>query len=335
MDDVVDTHDEVKSVQTYCVDENSSLDNNNIGVEESHNNVGDDEIINEEAYIEDDEEIAENEVMVQELESAVLPTRSLRPRNTIDYKALHSKGKPSLHQLGIITDDKDSFRFQEMFKTVNGIIMTNMKAGDEFSHVSVSEGIKRFGDQAIGAVIKEYAQLGDQNTFKMIPKEDLTPEVKRNALELLTLVTKKRTGAIKGRACANGSRQRAYIKKEDITSPTVQLESIILSLVIDGKENRDVATSDIKGAYLFAPMEDFVLVKLKGDALDIMCKLNKHYRKHVIMERGKPMLFMQLNKALYGCMQSAFLWYNTLRDTLKMQGFKLNPYDPCVANATI
>ena len=34
-------------------------------------------------------------------------------------------------------------------------------------------------------------------------------------------------------------------------------------------------------------------------------------------------------------MQSALLWYELLKSTLEENGFKVNPYDPCVANKTM
>ena len=34
-------------------------------------------------------------------------------------------------------------------------------------------------------------------------------------------------------------------------------------------------------------------------------------------------------------MQSALLWYETFKDYLQGQGFKLNPYDQCAANKQI
>ncbi len=39
--------------------------------------------------------------------------------------------------------------------------------------------------------------------------------------------------------------------------------------------------------------------------------------------------------ALYGCMKSAILWYETFTKTLKGLGFILNKYDPLVANMNI
>lgn len=46
----------------------------------------------------------------------------------------------------------------------------------------------------------------------------------------------------------------------------------MLSLMIDAIEGRDVATTDIVGAYLLADMDEYILIKLNGNVVDIMCK---------------------------------------------------------------
>ena len=46
-------------------------------------------------------------------------------------------------------------------------------------------------------------------------------------------------------------------------------------------------------------------------------------------------LYMRLNKALYGCMQSALLWYQMFKEKLEKMGFVVNEYDPCVANKEV
>ncbi len=48
--------------------------------------------------------------------------------------------------------------------------------------------------------------------------------------------------------------------------------------------------------------------------------------------KGKPVLNVQLEKALCGMMKSALLFYCKLVADLRSIGFELNPYDPCVAN---
>ena len=52
-------------------------------------------------------------------------------------------------------------------------------------------------------------------------------------------------------------------------------------------------------------------------------------------ENGKAVLYLQLLKALYGCVKSALLWYGLFTGTLQGMGFELNPYDTCVTNKTV
>ena len=40
-------------------------------------------------------------------------------------------------------------------------------------------------------------------------------------------------------------------------------------------------------------------------------------------------------QSVYGCIESAMLWYNLYTSTLQGMGFELNPYDLCVANKMI
>ena len=47
------------------------------------------------------------------------------------------------------------------------------------------------------------------------------------------------------------------------------------------------------------------------------------------------MLYLQLLKALYECVQSALLWYNLFTNILQEAGFVLNPYNAYVTNKTI
>ena len=47
------------------------------------------------------------------------------------------------------------------------------------------------------------------------------------------------------------------------------------------------------------------------------------------------MLYVALRKAVYGTLKAALLFYQKLLGELEAVGFKLNPYDPCVANKEI
>ena len=59
------------------------------------------------------------------------------------------------------------------------------------------------------------------------------------------------------------------------------------------------------------------------------------YKQYITMKNGKMVLYLEVLKAIYGCLQSALLFYLKLKKDLESVGFKLNPYDPCVANKQV
>lgn len=157
-------------------------------------------------------------------------------------------------------------------------------------------------------------------------------------MESVNLIKKKRCGRIKGRTCANGSRQRQFLKDgESVASPTVALESLLSTWVIDAFEGRDIATFDVPGAYLHAemPKDKRILMIIRGDFVDILCKACPKYIPYVKTTNGKKVLYVRVLRAIYGCIESALLWYTLFSNTLKDMGFSINPYDRCVANKVI
>ena len=78
-----------------------------------------------------------------------------------------------------------------------------------------------------------------------------------------------------------------------------------------------------------------VFLKLVGMYVDIMIRVNPEFEQYVVMENGKQVLYMRVLRALYGCLESALLWYELYTETLSKHGFVINPYDRCVANKVI
>ena len=217
--------------------------------------------------------------------------------------------------------------YGHMHATLESIVMTqyNMK-----------KGIKVFGEAGVDAVLKELQQLHDRKVLEPKDAAKLSAEDKKAALQYLMFLKQKRNGTIKGRGCADGRKQRAYTAKEDASSPTVAIESVMLSSVIDAMEGRDVATVDIPNAFMQADMDDMVHMKLEGKMAELLVKINpKLYRKYVQVEKGKTVLYVELRKALYGTLKAALLFWRRLTGVLKEWGFEVNPYDSCVMNKTI
>jgi hypothetical protein len=212
-----------------------------------------------------------------------------------------------------------------------------------FTQMSAKKGIKMFGKHALAAMLKEYKQMDQgpmpgKSVFGPIAYEDLTKKEKREALEAVNLIKRKRCGKLKGRTCANGSKQRKYLKiDETVYSPTCTTEGLITTLVVDAMEERDIAIFDVQGAYLQTkmPQDKNVILVIRDEFVDILCEVNPEYKKHVRIVNGRKVLYVRILRAIYGCIESAMLWYNLYSSTLEGMGFKLNPYDKCVANKMI
>jgi hypothetical protein len=135
---------------------------------------------------------------------------------------------------------------------------------------------------------------------------------------------------------AGGNKQHGTIDKQDASSPTAALESVLLTAVIDAKEGRDVAVIDIPNAFVQTRLEnekDKAVMRLRGKLAELMVKVAPEiFAKYVIINRkGETVLYVRLLNALYGIMKAALLYYQRFVTNLQSIGFKINPYDPCVA----
>ena len=109
----------------------------------------------------------------------------------------------------------------------------------------------------------------------------------------------------------------------------------MLFIIIDAHEKIHVGVTDVEGAYLHADMVIFTILKMTGVDADIMCKVDTKYKDFITIENRKKVLYLQLIKALCGCIRSALLWYELISSTLQGMGFELNPYNICITNKMI
>jgi hypothetical protein len=76
---------------------------------------------------------------------------------------------------------------------------------------------------------------------------------------------------------------------------------------------------------------------LKGRLAELMVQVAPNlYRKYITVDKkDTAVLYVKMQKALYGLLRSALLFYRRLVGDLERDGFALNPYDPCVANKQV
>jgi hypothetical protein len=208
---------------------------------------------------------------------------------------------------------------------------------------SLKKGLQKFGERAKAATMSEMSQLHDRAVFEPIRVEDMTPVERRRAMESLIFLVEKRDGRVKARTCANGSVQRAYTDRDEAASPTAMTESILITATIDAKQNRDVMTADIPNAFVQTQVDpknqvkgERIMMKIRGVLVDILLEIAPEvYQDYVAYEGGSKILYVKMLKALYGMLQSSLLFYRKFRKDIESIGFKVNPYDPCVANRMV
>ena len=200
------------------------------------------------------------------------------------------------------------------------------------TQVSMRKGLKIFGNRVDKAVESEMKQLHEMGVLEPVGK--LLWEEKSGAFGYLIYLKEKSDGGIKGRGCANGRKYRRYIPKSEAASPTVSVEAVFITSVIDASEGRDLDVIDIPRAYLHTDSDENTLVRFDGTMAEL---LGKMYLKIYIefSRNGSTFLCAKLKKSLYGCLRPGLFFWKNLSGRLQRQGFVLNPYDICVANEII
>ena len=116
----------------------------------------------------------------------------------------------------------------------------------------------------------------------------------------------------------------------------------MLTCVIDAQEGRDVAVFVIPNAFVQTVVSEEdadhrVIVRIGGPLVDILVSIAPDvYGPYVsTTKNGQKVLIVECLNAVCGTMVAALLYYKKFVKSLVKQGFKLNPYDECVANKIV
>jgi hypothetical protein len=210
------------------------------------------------------------------------------------------------------------------------------------AQLSMKASIKKWGAEAEYAITKEMKQLHWRDLYKPKHWHGLTKKQKEQVLESHIFVEQKRDGKIKARKVIGGNKQRNYITKEDVSSPTVSAEAVMFTCDIDAVEDRDIAVVDIPNAFAQTVVseedaEHHVIDCIRGPLVDILVLIAPGvYGPYVSTNKsGQKVLIMECLNAVYGSMVAALLYYKKFVKSLTKKGFKLNPYNGCVDNKTV
>ena len=203
--------------------------------------------------------------------------------------------------------------------------------------ISVKAAMRDYPESGTATIEKELQQMLSKEVFHAVHASGLSHAQLRSIIPC-KLFVKERLDPdgvfekLKGRLVAGGHRQDKSLY-EDLSSPTAEQSSVMTVAAIAASEGRHVATCDIAGAYLNAPMSPTgVIVHMRIDSTlaAILAKLDPSYAPYL---NKKGEVIVALDKALYGCVESASLWYAQLSTFLTTElDFTANIHDPCVFN---
>ena len=114
----------------------------------------------------------------------------------------------------------------------------------------------------------------------------------------------------------------------------------MLMCVINATKKKDVAVVDNPNAFIQTVVEDEknrVFICICGPLVDILGSIAPDvYGPYVMVgKKGEKQLLVQCLTALYSTMVASLLYYKKFVKSLKSNGFRLNPYDPCMANKQV
>jgi len=201
------------------------------------------------------------------------------------------------------------------------------------SHMSAKKALELYPEVGMESLIKEIDGMLEREVW--IPKfySDLTTEEKSLILNCSTIVKDKfdlegNFIKCKSRIVTNGSRQDPSKIPESLkSSPTVSISSVFSVLSVAAAKSMKVVTIDIMQAYLNASMETDIYMWLDPLLVRILITRDKSFEQYVDI---KGRILVKLNKAQYGCIESAKLWFNNVSEFLLSLGFKKNAFDQCV-----
>ena len=115
------------------------------------------------------------------------------------------------------------------------------------------------------------------------------------------LLSQKKNKVVKGRCVYNGKLKRAWLPREETTSPMAALESIFLTTMIDAKEGKDIMTNDIPNAFIQVEIleckdgKDQIIMKITGVLVDYLVKIAPEiYANYIVIEKGKRVLYVEV-----------------------------------------
>ena len=212
-------------------------------------------------------------------------------------------------------------------------------------HITAKRALKENPDGALAVIRQELETLLRKRVFHGRDYATLTASQRKSIIRSQMNITQKYAPSsdgngrvkdkLKARLVGGGDGQdRNLYSRIDTSSPTASTSAILIVAQLAAAERRHIISLDIGSAYLNAkmPKDDtnkLVFMAIAPTIADILIDLDPDYKK---FQRSNGSVIVELDQALYGCIESALLWYKELSSFLGSIGFSPNPYEKCILN---
>lgn len=327
--------------------------NNNVEVEndmiQHDNNIPDDHVVEvEDETLDDEENIIENDIgndaehqlvsnsieEEKEEEEVEEAEEELILENTLQETNVNLPSTVS-EQPQIINTTSSTSNDQQIITATNPRRSSRSTKGNKYEDVlnavkyknfnlTITEAIHKHGNDAVESLKNEIKQMESLKVWEPVKEYDKAKVLPSKWFAKEKFNENNVLSKVKTRVVAGGHKQ------EDIYetySPTLNIISLFTLCNVSIKENYKIATADVIGAYLNAPMSDEIYVKINQDIVPYIIEQNQQY-KNYIQQNGT--LILRLKKALYGCKQSGRLWYQKLKEILNELKFNELTADQCI-----
>jgi len=217
------------------------------------------------------------------------------------------------------------------------ILRTSDWHDDNFAFkITVKSAMRDRPAEALPVILSELEQMLTKGVWHGVHAKHLSSSERRAVIRSSMFLKDKylATGVFdkfKARLVAGGDQQDKGLY-EDLSSPTAATASVFAIAAIAASEGRYVIVTDIGGAFLNASLKPTgikVHMRLDPTMARLLVQIAPEYGQYL---DDSGCMIVELDKALYGCVEASLLWYNDLCSKLVAFGFVANPYDQCVFN---
>lgn len=223
----------------------------------------------------------------------------------------------------------------EAFKVPSGYNLLSRSGLPPLMDGRFKKALKSRPKESMAAAVEEVQKFIEKGGFKGVDISTLTEVEIAGILPSMMFITDKYDAnghydKTKARLVGGGHMQNID-PDTTIYSPTLSTFALFTVAAIACKKGRVVEVLDIGSAYLNAPARPGSKILMRLDRLiaSILVSLDNKFAKFVMNDGS---MIVHVLVAIYGCKESAMLWYEDIDTTLTNLGYIKNPYEKCIYN---